>query len=257
MLITGAAGSPSSTAPKIIIKLDDLRGGGEEQVSKEWRWLGDFFRARLLKASIGVICNTLEGDDAEYLQWIKDLHKTGLVEFWYHAHDHLPWTASDGQQYNEFDRPYEEQRQRFARGQQLARQKLGLPFHVFGSPGTGMPGPATNAHTVEVVAAEPDMKAWLYGPTDAPGRWLLAEHNVTVLDRVRQVNIEQPIFVPSLEDFRAGYFEHAAGRDYFVIQGHPQKWDARGFTEFEGIVDFALGQGCAFVTPSEYVTALS
>ena len=248
------AAPPEKLPPKIIIKADDLKTGGSDRVFQQWQRFADFLKERKIKAGIGIICDSLEGDKPKVFHWIKDLQGSGLVEFWLHAYDHKAWVSPDGVQHNEFaDRTFDEQLERFAHCQQLAKEKLGFQFHTFGPPGTGAPGPGTDANTIKAMAAEPNMKVWLYNcPIDEPGQKLDAEGKVAVLDRVWQVNIEHPLFKPSLEEFQKGYAKYADKRDYFVIQGHPQHWSEEGFAEFVKIVDFLTAQGAVFVTPSEY-----
>ncbi len=244
----------ANAAPAIIIKTDDLRIGKSQTVSPEWQRLADFIKNRKIKASIGIICDSLEGDHPQYFQWIKDLYKTGLVEFWLHAYDHKSWTAPDGTVYNEYDhRPYEEEVQRVAHCQQLAREKLGFTFRTFGPPGTDAAGPAVDDNAWKAFAADPDIKTVFYVTMDDVGEKLEATTKLRLLTRVWQVNIEHPLFVPSLEQFQRGYAAYADKRDYFYLQGHPQHWNEAAFAEFTRIVDFATAQGCAFVTPSEAV----
>ena len=244
--------------PKILIKVDDFGAGKAKNISPQWQRLIDFIKARKLKVNIGVIANCLENASPTYLQWMKDLHSTGLAEFWLHAYDHQSWTAPDGVQYNEFvHRPYEEQLQRLERCQKLAKERLGFVFTTFGPPGTGAPGPGTDENTYRAMQAEPNMKVWLYGsPIDDAGKALEAQGKITILDRVWRVNIEHPLFKPSADEFQKGYGLYADKRDYFVIQGHPQHWTDEGFAEFVKIVDFAVAQGCTFVSPTEYAATL-
>jgi peptidoglycan/xylan/chitin deacetylase (PgdA/CDA1 family) len=65
------------------------------------------------------------------------------------------------------------------------------------------------------------------------------------------VNIENPIFTPSLAKFVEGYSRNS-NRPYFVIQGHPQQWDEAKFDQFVKIVDFLTKEKAIFLTASEY-----
>src|SRR5262249_5736720 len=162
-------------------------------------------------------------------------------EFWFHGYDHLGWLDADGQAYAEFrKRPYEDQKHRFDASQELAMKKLGFYFSTFGPPGFvppavpegATPGTTTpkapafpgdnsgfDASTIRVMQEDPHMKVWLYPcPIDAAGKELEAKGKVMILDRVWNVNIEMPLFVPSLEKLQKGYAQSSAKRDYYVLQ---------------------------------------
>ncbi|MES2461156.1 MAG: DUF2334 domain-containing protein [Armatimonadota bacterium] len=227
------------TAPAhILIKVDDLRvvRGG---VHPRWQKLADFLKARKVKAGIGIICDSLEGDNPNYVRWIKEQRATGLIEFWNHGYNHKEWTV-EGRKTQEFvGTSYEQQKESFTQSSRLAKEKLGFSLPAFGAPFNG-----TDATTVRVLQEDTDTRVWLYGDVKNPAGKL-------VLDRVGPVNIENPIFKPSLEKFVAGYDRYPK-RAYFVIQGHPAQWDDAGFDQFVKIVDFLTKEGAIFTTPSEY-----
>ncbi|MDD5263130.1 MAG: polysaccharide deacetylase family protein [Methylacidiphilales bacterium] len=241
---------PRKAPPKIIIKVDDLRQV-DGKVNGLWIKFAEFIKSRKIKANIGIICETLETTTPEYTQWIKDQQATGLFEFWFHAWDHNTH-LENGEQFNEFNnRPYEEQRKRFERSQQLAVEKLGFPFHTFGPPG-GVATPCFDANTIRVMDEDPNMKVWLYPvPLDEPGKQLAAKGKVVILDRVWEVNIESKVGLPDFDKFVAGYAKHPE-REYFVIQGHPMHWAPDRFDNFVKIIDFLTEQKAEFVLASEY-----
>lgn len=231
----------------IIIKVDDLKTGANGHLPVAWDRFADLIKQRHLKAGIGIICNSLEGDKPAYFQWIKDQKATGLFEFWNHGYDHLEWKEGDKTLHEFQGPPYETQKEHVTKSQNLAKEKLGFPLATFG-PGYG----ATDDSTVRVLQEDPDTKIWLYSkPLEVTDK--LPDGKV-ILDRVWQVNIEHPTFVPSFEMFKAGY-EKFPRRDYFVIQGHPSHWKEEGWAEFTKILDFLQEQGAVFMTPTEYVAA--
>lgn len=255
-MLAAAEASPPAGPPVIILKLDDLTvRTANAPVPAQWKRLADYIERNQLKAGFGVIANSLEQDNAAYVNWIKERQARGAIEFWFHGYDHAAHTE-DGTVYNEFTgRTAEEQLDRFVRSQRLARDKLGFAFHTFG-PGGG-PGKGTfDASTVKAIHDAPGMAIWLYPqPLDEAGRKLQAQGKVRILDRVFAVNIENPLFVPSVEKLKAG-FEKNPGRPYFVLQGHPMQWDEQRWEQFVQIVEFLKSQGCAFMTPAEYVRTL-
>jgi GH35 family endo-1,4-beta-xylanase/peptidoglycan/xylan/chitin deacetylase (PgdA/CDA1 family) len=219
------------TPPYIILKLDDMASAGT-RVPVQWKKLAEFTRGRNIKASIGIICKSLEGDKPEYLGWIKEQHATGLFEFWNHGYEH--------KEFEFMGASYEDQKQRMDRCEELARTKLGFSLRTFGPPYGN-----TDDVTSRVLSESKDLKIWLYGDAQNLGGKI-------DLNRIGEVNIESPLFSPSLEKFKAGY-EKYPDRNYFVIQGHPPQWDDARFEQFYKIIDFLVGEKAVFVTPEEYV----
>lgn len=240
--------------PVIIIKLDDVRQINGK-VHGLWVRVAEFVKTRKIKASFGVVCQTLAEATPEYAQWIKDHQASGQIEFWFHGWDHGTHAVGD-KQFNEFkERSYGEQKKRFDDSQKLAVEKLEFAFRTFGPPG-GVSSGSFDANTVRVMADEPNMKVWLYPqPLDELGKKLEAEGKVTILDRVWEVNIERSVGVPDYEKFVHGWAKHP-NREYFVLQGHPMQWgNAERFNEFVKIVDFLVEQKAVFMTPAEYAAA--
>lgn len=227
----------------IVIKVDDLIAapGG---VPPRWERFVSYLRERRIKSAVGIITQSLEADNPAFFSWIKDAHASGLVEFWHHGHTHRQW-KDNGADVFEFKGPaYEDQRANFVLGQRLARERLGFAFATFGAPFN-----LTDAATVRVLSEDSDIVVWLYGDK-------VANAGKVVLDRDWGVNIENPIFVPSLEKFASGYAATSASRRYYVIQGHPAQWDDARFAEFTRIVDFLVAHEARFVTPAELARAL-
>lgn len=245
-LAPSRAQTPPPPIVPVVLKLDDLntRGGN---VPARWSRVTDLAREKNIKVSIGVICESFHHGNASYFSYIKDWHASGLVEFWFHGWDHKQW-EENGVKLQEFKgTSYEHQKDHFVKSQALAREKLGFAFTTFGAPFN-----ATDDATLRVLSEDPDLEVFLYGKrSDAEPSGKL------VLDRVGDVNIESPLFVPNAEKFIAGYLRHAAKRDYFVIQGHPAQWNDARWAEFVKIVDFLVENKIPVLTPSELAASLT
>jgi peptidoglycan/xylan/chitin deacetylase (PgdA/CDA1 family) len=241
---------PRAKPPVIILKLDDLRQV-KGKVPAQWTKVADYLAERKIKTSFGIICQTLQEATPEYVQWIKQRHESGAIEFWFHGWDHGVHEV-DGTKYNEFNgRGYDEQLKRFADSQKLAKEKLGFAFKTFGPPG-GTSNGSQNDDTVRAMADDPDMACWLYpSPIDERGRKLEAAGKVVALDRVWAVNLEGTVGSPSAARLIEGFAKNP-DREYFVLQGHPQQWSGEKFTEFTKIIDFLVEQKAVFMTPMEY-----
>ncbi len=238
----GQTHDPTPTAPLarpiyIMLKLDDLRSN-----SPGWMRTVEFLKEKNVKSSIGIICNSLEGDHPAYFEWVKSVQATGLVEFWNHGYDHREWTEGTTKM-QEFKGPtYEVQKEHLSKAQQLAKEKLGITFHTFGAPFN-----ATDDTTVKVMSEDPDVKVFLYGKL----KDMSELPHVMILDRT-QMNIEKPLFVPNAWQVEHDYKILSKTRDNFVIQGHANQWDDARFEEFKKLVEYLLSQGVIFTTPYEY-----
>lgn len=269
LLISGACASSALCAEKapppahivpVVLKLDDVRTNDSGHLSARWRRVGELARERKLKLSLGVIANSLENAKPEYLAWLRGLQDSGLVELWFHGYDHGVRPV-DGKEAAEFTaRSYEEQKAIFEKSQALAAAKIGAPFRTYGPPGGGNLHPTADdlRATARVLAEDSAIKVWLYPkPHDEISRTLSSAGKVLVLDRVWPVNIEQPLFVPNPEKFIDGYNKHAAKRQYFVLQGHPNKWDDARWADFLKLIDYLQANQIPTVLPSELAASLS
>lgn len=236
----------------IILKLDDLKQVNGT-VYSNWTRVTDYLAEKNIKASIGIICQTLERATPTYCQWIKSRHETGMIEFWFHGWDHGVH-EEDGKKYNEFSgRPAEQQKQRLDRSQQLAKEKLGFYFETFGPPG-GVYAASYDNNTLQVMAGDPHIHIMLYPePINDAGRKIQASGKLTILDRVWAVNLEGKVGQPDFQRFLRGYAANL-DRPYFVLQGHAAAWNSpQRFDEFKRIIEFLVERKAVFMTPAEYV----
>lgn len=236
LLLLSPARAQENTV-SIILKLDDLTAP-----TPNWTRTIEYLQSRKVKASIGIIAQSLEKGKPYYLSWIKGLESTGQFEFWNHGFDHREW-EEDGKKLWEFGgTSYEHQKEHFSRSQQLAKEKLGITFHTFGAPFN-----RTDETTAKVLSEDPDLKVYLYGkPAQGP---LLPD--VLILDRC-QMNIENPLFVPNSQQLKHDFELLSKKQNCFVIQGHPNAWDDTRFAEFQKLVEYLIEQRVTFVTPYEY-----
>jgi len=235
--------SPFAPAPPpfVVLKLDDMFAT-DGRVPDRWQRIADFSAQRRLKLSIGLICNSLDADQPDYLAGLRRLIDTGLIELWHHGYDHRRWDEA-GVTYCEFsktDRAH--QHDHLVRAQQLAKDKLGLTFQTFGAPFN-----AIDATTAGVLATLPDIRVWLY--VDPA---LAATAGKFAAVSPGPVNLEAPVHKPNYDAFVAALATVAPTHPrYLVLQGHPMSWDDTVFAEFVRIVDHLLALGCPFVLPAE------
>lgn len=241
--LQAADAQPNSSPPQIILlKLDDViaRRVGSKSVSDRWLRVYDYLKANAIKGSFGIITESLEKDNPIYFQWLKDVQKEGLIEFWMHG-----YKMRGAKDQGEFEHgTTEEQRAILQKGEDLAKAKLGFSLPAFGPHWSG-----TTDATDEALEAVPDVKIWLYGPAKPKFFSRLSIERVLAL--------ENPTFVPDPVKFKTLYEKNAAKREVLVLQGHPDQWTDTRWAGFLEIIDFLKSKNVVFKTPSEYLAKVT
>lgn len=227
--------------PIVILKADDIKCEAEGALHARWQRFFDSVASRGLKASAGVVGNSLEGEKDEYFSQLKSLHRGGQIEFWNHGYTHQLDSESNIHEFK--NSGYEGQFDNLRKTQTLAKSKLGITFTTFGAPGN-----AIDDDTGRAIEAFPEIEIWFFG---MPGR---RNGEIFVLERGK-TNIEYPCHNPDFESFQKD-FNNEEHRSYLVLQGHPLSWDDRRFNEFERILDYLVGLGVRFETPMGYYRSI-
>jgi peptidoglycan/xylan/chitin deacetylase (PgdA/CDA1 family) len=195
----------------------------------------DYVENNNIKASIGLIGNSLEVNNEQYLQYIKNISLDGSFEIWNHGYNHkLTGTNENGETYHEFwNTTYDYQKDHLEKTQELALEKLGITLRAFGAPGNNH-----DSITLDIINENDEIKLWFYGNP---------ESDKIVLER--HYNIEFSSQYPDYEEFVNNY---PANEEYLALQIHPKAWDNEGFNQFELIIEFLMTQKVAFITPYEF-----
>lgn len=234
--------------PVVMLKLDDLghQKGNNATVSARWQKLIDFLEAEKLKASIGILTDSLEGDYPAYCDWIKQHVAKGTFEVWDHGHygRGIPDSMKvNGRTAENEGGTVEDQAAMFRKSLDLVKDKLGIEMHAFGPHSTHLDGT-----TYEALKQFPQIKAvWFYGPPKG------AKTDKVVIERL--MNLEVPLFVPNADKVKEDFEKKRATLPYVAVQGHPNQWDDARFESFKKAVLYLRDQGCKFVTISEYLEA--
>lgn len=253
---------PRSKPPIIILKLDDV-SQKEGTILPAFRKMAALLEERKIKGSFGLICavtwpgaQPLQESGQEYIDWVKKLHASGLIEIWFHGWDHAAHKVN-GELYCEFNgRTLEEQKERISRAQKLAGEKLGFTFKTFGPGGSTSKFPSMTHDTLRALAEESSIRTVFYPkPLDDDARKMNAEGKLVILDRVPGVSLEKKVGEPDFNACLKAYLKYP-DRDYYVLQGHPNTWDDAKFAEVLKIIDFFIGQKAVFMTPSEFAETL-
>ena len=243
-----APAATGKTGPVVLLKLDDLRwhgNGPKATVTPRWQKVTDFLEGMGLKASYGIICESLADDDHPgYIAWLKERESKGLIELWNHGYI-AAFKADNaaGKTAQFVGTTLDEQRASIAKGQDLFRAKLGHDMHAFGPHASGV-----DTTTYQVLNELPAITmVWYYGPpTGVTSDKFVFE---------RRLNLEVPTFVPNPDDVRTRFEKYGRSLPYIAMQGHPNQWDDQRYADFTTIVKYLVDQGCTFTTPSEYLAA--
>jgi len=236
VVLGGYVTNAGETRQVIVLKLDDVvayRSEDGSPVSDRWQRITDFLKVSEIKASYGIIGFSLEEDNEAYFDWIKDLHKSGLIEFWNHGYRNRKATDKTG----EFEGSSEEQRAALEKTQRLAKEKLGIELKAFGPHWSG-----TNKHTTRALEGIPEIKIWFYGRKGA-----------TKFIFPRFLTLEYPTHVADFAKFKAAYERVGHDKKCLALQGHPNSWNDERWANFVKIIDYLRSKGCLFMTPSEYM----
>lgn len=230
----------------VMLKLDDLvrhGKGADATVSPRWQKCTDFLEGEKIKANYGILCESLEGDCPGYVKWLKDRVEKGYIELWDHGYygRYPADLKKDGRIGENQGAPLEEQVALFKKSLSLVKDKVGLDLPAFGPHSTH-----TDAATYEALEQFPQIKVvWFYGPPKG------AKTNKVIIQRL--ANLEQPLFVPNPDAVRTSYEKLKGKGPYMALQGHPNAWDDARFEKFKEAVLYLKGEGCRFMTASEYL----
>ncbi len=225
-----------TNAQVVVPKLDDVVAYRDNlPVSPRWQRVTDFLKESNTKGCYGIIGFSLEKENESYFNWIKDLHSSGLIEFWNHGYRNRKATDKTG----EFEGSFEEQKDALQRTQKLAREKLGIQLKAFGPHWSG-----TNEGTAKALEGIPEITMWFYGPSTS-SKFVFP----------RYLTLESPTHVPNFAKFKSAYEKIGHDKRCLAIQGHPNSWDDQRWEEFVKIIDYlrsnSAGSVCSRPLPSD------
>ncbi len=218
----------------VILKADDMIFQ-EKLISKRWLKFIKYCVENNIKASIGIIGNSLEKGNTDYYDYLKLVHKSNFIEFWNHGYTHvLGVKDSTGKVYSEFrDSGYEYQKTALEKTQNLCKKYLGFYPAAFGAPGN-----AIDNTTTKVIDENSEIKIWFFGKKETK-KFLIK----------RLAEIEFPYGHPIYEKFINNYL---CDEKLLTFQIHPNMWDDEKFIVFNKIIEYLEAKNVTFLTPSEY-----
>lgn len=219
----------------VILKADDLIYDKSKVISENWTRFLHYVVSDKIKASVGLIVNSLETEDERYSGLLKYLNRTGYIELWIHGYDHrLGAIYPNGEPYDEFrNSSLEFQKNQIKKALDLSMQKLGFTMQTFGAPGN-----AIDDNTKIALNAFNEIKVWFFGREGS---------NKLVLGR--SAEMEYPVGNP---DFTSFVKNHDQKSSYIVFQIHPNMWNENQFNEFTKIISYLIEQKLTFILPFEF-----
>ncbi len=224
---------------KVLVYKQIIMLKGDEFDSDKWYWQWDpflnFIKLEKIPVNIGIVGKSLDAPNIMYINYLKDLLKTGLVEFWNHGYNHvLMAERDDGSVYCEFkNTSVEYQIEHMRRTNTLIKEWLGIDVIAFGAPGNKI-----DENTIIAVDSIEQFKIWLYG---------FQQSKKIVLKRT--ANIEFPVFYPDFDKFLEEYSENY---DYIVYQIHPMKYDEKRMEVIKKILLYLKNKEVTFLKLSDY-----
>lgn len=218
----------------VLLKFDDLSGKAKSHVK-----VAEWAQKEGIKINFGVFGKSLENPSPEYVQWMKEMVKSGNFELWNHGY------GGFGNADKTEGVPYEEQRDRIGRTQALSKKHLGEPFVAYGPHAAAM-----NGDTWKAFLDFPEIKA-VFGrpPEDWTGKAFVIRNRVGLEG--------MPDLKPSKQRLINSWEKVGKGKPYIFVQGHPNAWKTdQDWEEVKGAIQFLREQGCRFMTISEFLKTL-
>ncbi|MEK6796311.1 MAG: DUF2334 domain-containing protein [Spirochaetota bacterium] len=232
----------------VMMKLDDFSPVSPSTGSKVlfrafYQKAFDYAVSNSMHIGFGISAKCLEEENAPFFAWVRSnaIENGGCVEFWNHGYDHGMGFLLDGTKMTaEFSGPpYEYQAEHFTKAMKVMKDRTGVTFRTFGTPGN-----AADASTLKVLEENPDIKVWLYGDMKAKTSQLVLR---------RSLNLEYAVGRVGVEQFMKGY-RWQRTNDYFVLQGHPNMWNDASWAAYTVICEVLKNDRFEFITPMEYRT---
>jgi peptidoglycan/xylan/chitin deacetylase (PgdA/CDA1 family) len=227
-------------APKIILKLDDLKTVTSLGYSLT---VMDYLKQKQIKASFGVIANGLDNKSLAILApYLNATNNRGdaLIELWCHGYNHS--READPSLVREFfGTSLDYQTSNFRKADSLVKVQLGIQMHTFGAPNN-----SNDSNSIKAIEKNTSYKVLFFSkvtPTYTAG----------LINLTQRVNMEINTGLPDSAFFVKNYLANRTKySDYMVLQAHPPFFSAESYVQFTKCIDYLIKQGCEFVLPYDY-----
>lgn len=216
---------------KIVIKADDLI-----KYDRNVKRFNNIIKKENIKANWGIVANSLENADEDYINFIKNSDKDRFG-FFNHGYTHSMKVTPQDKIICEFGgKTIQEQLKHLKDAQKLVKDKTGLTLNAFGAPCNQI-----NLETKKALEQIDDIKIWYFG---------MDTKDKIILKRYSEIEISAG--KPSYQHFikkTAKYLLDKNSNEALVItyQIHPNGWHTKDRREFRKIVKFLKNSGASFI----------
>ena len=210
---------------KIIFKFDDL-----VNCNKKVLKLDKLVKYYDLKVCWGIIGNSLENVNRDYIEFIKNNSGGNYYHFFNHGYYHL-----QGPEYEFFNKPEEEQEVLIRKTQDIVRDNTGVVLDSFGAPCNHV-----DDNTRIALESITEIKYWFYG-----------KENYNSFNIKRLIDMEISVGKPNFKFFINRLRSLKDDTGVLTLQGHPYMWGLEQWFNFKLIVLFLKRVGCKFIFPNE------
>ena len=212
--------------PTVILRFDDLKDSSLEEIERATEILNSYD----INASIGVIGSAL--GSAELYQAIIDLYNGG-AEIWHHGYTH------DSKEF--YGATAESAVESYRKTYELILQYCGIEITSLGGPYNNVDSTALKA----IQEAFPSLKCVMDSSDKANVATVVNFYAITTFEGDTGTSAKI-----NLEGF-IEHFEKIQHNEYIVIYCHPGSWTNADFATFDQLVQYLIGEGVTFMTPSE------
>ncbi len=208
---------------KIIFKLDDLRENNYYKFDKVCK----IAQRYNIHITIGIINDSLKGNNKDYINWIIETNKKENVTFWNHGLIHKKDKVTRKSEYEE---SYESQKKNLLETHELGKEKLGLEYKIFGSPYN-----ISDNYTINILE-ELEYNFMFFPNKNSESYKIKLLKNRIDMEKETGVVIDKKVF-------KKNYLE-MKDNGYSIIQGHPNIWSEDSFINFEEIIKLLISEKC-------------
>ena len=221
----------------IIFRLDDIKVSTYD----EYQALVDWASKEGVALSLGMVCNSIDEGNDDYIEAVKDMVKTGYVEIWCHGYDHT-YHEGTGVSAEFTNQTPEYQAEILKKCYDHVYEKTNgvVEIHSFGTPSG-----AIEENTLKALEMVPEYTSML-GNANVPYDGDSFMYLTNSLWCESATGVLKP-----LDDLKAYYNDRTTG-EYMIYSGHGGYWDATSVQTFKDFALYLKDKGVAFMTPTQY-----
>ena len=228
----------------IIFKLDDLSAGTYKRHEDITQWAVE----ENIPLAFGMVCNSIESGNEEYIQSLKNMADTGLIEIWCHGWDHSSNVDADGKATGTSAEFFGE----LSAGEQAAIllkcvEKVSeatdgkVNIQTFGAPHNTI-----NDETVKALEMVPQYKTMIQSGS-------AFRESDSFLHLNHSLHLESGTGVmKDLETVKGFYDTRTVGQEYMIYSAHGAYFSDESFDIFKSFAAYLKTKDVAFMTPVQY-----